>query len=98
MIWSSIKGNGVNDQIVNLQDRLKNMSTRASVAKEAASKAANTSKKVELTAGAIADANRQIISAGIDQAVAQIPSLNQEIYGDLKLQGTAGSGKREQFY
>ena len=41
------------------------MSTRASVAKEAASKAANTSKKVELTAGAIADANRQFISAGI---------------------------------
>ena len=87
------KGNGVDDQIVSLQDRLKNMSTRASVAKEAASKAANTSKKVELTAGAIADANRQIISAGIDQAVAQIPSLNQEIYGDLssKVQQAAGS-------
>lgn len=87
------KGNGVDDQIVNLQDRLKNMSTRASAAKEAASKAANTSKKVELTAGAIADANRQIISAGIDQAVAQIPSLNQEIYGDLssKVQQAAGS-------
>ena len=29
------KGNGVDDQIVNLQDRLKNMSTRASAAKEA---------------------------------------------------------------
>lgn len=87
------KGNGVDDQIVSLQDRLKNMSTRASVAKEAASKAANTSKKVELTAGAIADANRQIISAGIDQAVAQIPSLNQEIYGELssKVQQAAGS-------
>ena len=87
------KGSGVDDQIVSLQDRLKNMSTRASVAKEAASKAANTSKKVELTAGAIADANRQIISAGIDQAVAQIPSLNQEIYGDLssKVQQAAGS-------
>ena len=87
------KGNGVDDQIVSLQDRLKNMSTRASAAKEAASKAANTSKKVELTAGAIADANRQIISAGIDQAVAQIPSLNQEIYGDLssKVQQAAGS-------
>ncbi len=87
------KGNGVDDQIVSLQDRLKNMSTKASVAKEAASKAANTSKKVELTAGAIADANRQIISAGIDQAVAQIPSLNQEIYGDLssKVQQAAGS-------
>lgn len=87
------KGNGVDDQIVNLQDRLKNMSARASAAKEAASKAANTSKKVELTAGAIADANRQIISAGIDQAVAQIPSLNQEIYGDLssKVQQAAGS-------
>ena len=87
------KGNGVDDQIVSLQDRLKNMSARASVAKEAASKAANTSKKVELTAGAIADANRQIISAGIDQAVAQIPSLNQEIYGDLssKVQQAAGS-------
>lgn len=87
------KGNGVDNQIVSLQDRLKNMSTKASVAKEAASKAANTSKKVELTAGAIADANRQIISAGIDQAVAQIPSLNQEIYGDLssKVQQAAGS-------
>lgn len=87
------KGNGVDDQIVSLQDRLKNMSAKASVAKEAASKAANTSKKVELTAGAIADANRQIISAGIDQAVAQIPSLNQEIYGDLssKVQQAAGS-------
>ena len=87
------KGNGVDDQIVSLQDRLKNMSARASAAKEAASKAANTSKKVELTAGAIADANRQIISAGIDQAVAQIPSLNQEIYGDLssKVQQAAGS-------
>lgn len=87
------KGNGVDDQIVSLQDRLKNMSTKASAAKEAASKAANTSKKVELTAGAIADANRQIISAGIDQAVAQIPSLNQEIYGDLssKVQQAAGS-------
>lgn len=87
------KGSGVDDQIVSLQDRLKNMSARASVAKEAASKAANTSKKVELTAGAIADANRQIISAGIDQAVAQIPSLNQEIYGDLssKVQQAAGS-------
>lgn len=87
------KGNGVDNQIVSLQDRLKNMSTKASAAKEAASKAANTSKKVELTAGAIADANRQIISAGIDQAVAQIPSLNQEIYGDLssKVQQAAGS-------
>ena len=87
------KGSGVDDQIVSLQDRLKNMSARASVVKEAASKAANTSKKVELTAGAIADANRQIISAGIDQAVAQIPSLNQEIYGDLssKVQQAAGS-------
>ena len=87
------KGSGVDDQIVSLQDRLKNMSARASAAKEAASKAANTSKKVELTAGAIADANRQIISAGIDQAVAQIPSLNQEIYGDLssKVQQAAGS-------
>lgn len=87
------KGNGVDNQIVSLQDRLKNMSARASAAKEAASKAANTSKKVELTAGAIADANRQIISAGIDQAVAQIPSLNQEIYGDLssKVQQAAGS-------
>lgn len=87
------KGNGVDNQIVSLQNRLKNMSTKASAAKEAASKAANTSKKVELTAGAIADANRQIISAGIDQAVAQIPSLNQEIYGDLssKVQQAAGS-------
>ena len=87
------KGSGVDDQIVSLQDRLKNMSARASAAKEAASKAANTSKKVELTAGAIADANRQIISGGIDQAVAQIPSLNQEIYGDLssKVQQAAGS-------
>lgn len=87
------KGNGVDNQIVSLQNRLKNMSTKASAAKEAASKAANTSKKVELTAGAIADANRQIISAGIDQAVAQIPSLNHEIYGDLssKVQQAAGS-------
>ena len=87
------KGNGNDATIESLQNRLKAMSASASVAKEAASKAANTSKKVETTAGIIADANRQIISAGVDQAVAQIPALNQEIYGDLsaKVKQAAGS-------
>ena len=87
------KGNGNDAVIESVQNRLKAMSASASVAKEAASKAANTSKKVETTAGIIADANRQIISAGVDQAVAQIPALNQEIYGDLsaKVKQAAGS-------
>lgn len=87
------KGNGNDAVIESVQNRLKAMSASASVAKEAASKAANTSKKVETTVGIIADANRQIISAGVDQAVAQIPALNQEIYGDLsaKVKQAAGS-------
>ena len=87
------KGNGNDAVIESVQNRLKAMAASASVAKEAASKAANTSKKVETTAGIIADANRQIISAGVDQAVAQIPALNQEIYGDLsaKVKQAAGS-------
>ena len=87
------KGNGNDAVIESVQNRLKAMSASASVPKEAASKAANTSKKVETTAGIIADANRQIISAGVDQAVAQIPALNQEIYGDLsaKVKQAAGS-------
>ncbi len=87
------KGNGNDAVIESVQTRLRAMSASASVAKEAASKAANTSKKVETTAGIIADANRQIISAGVDQAVAQIPALNQEIYGDLsaKVKQAAGS-------
>ena len=87
------KGNGNDAVIESVQNRLKAMSASASVAKEAASKAANTSKKVETTAGIIADANRQIISVGVDQAVAQIPALNQEIYGDLsaKVKQAAGS-------
>lgn len=87
------KGKGNDAVIESVQNRLKAMSASASVAKEAASKAANTSKKVETTAGIIADANRQIISAGVDQAVAQIPALNQEIYGDLsaKVKQAAGS-------
>lgn len=87
------KGNGNDAVIESVQNRLKAMSASASVAKEAASKAANTSRKVETTAGIIADANRQIISAGVDQAVAQIPALNQEIYGDLsaKVKQAAGS-------
>lgn len=87
------KGKGNDAVIESVQNRLKAMSASASVAKEAASKAANTSKKVETTVGIIADANRQIISAGVDQAVAQIPALNQEIYGDLsaKVKQAAGS-------
>ena len=87
------KGNGNDAVIESVQNRLKAMSASASVAKEAASKAANTSKKVETTVGIIADANRQIISAGVDQAVAQIPALKQEIYGDLsaKVKQAAGS-------
>lgn len=77
------KGYGADTEIATLQSRLKTISTTATVAKDAATKAASTSSKIESVAGPITDASKQIISAGIDQAVAQIPALNQEIYGDL---------------
>ena len=45
-----------------------------------ASDVANTTHKV---ANDIAEINRTVVSAGVDQIVAQLPTINQTVYGDL---------------
>lgn len=78
-----LKGNGDDSTIESLQTQLKAISVSATVAKEAASKAASASENADAASGVVSDAAKQVISAGVDQAAAQIPAINQAIYGDL---------------
>lgn len=91
----SLKGSGSESdaEIESIQSRLANVSERASRAQSAASRAAVTTDKIHDVAEVIQDANRKIVSAAIDEAVAELPKLNEEIYSDLssKVNEVAGN-------
>lgn len=82
---NSLKGNSsvVDTQIETVQKRLDSLSGGAAKAQTAATKAAAASEKIHGVAETISDANHKLISAAMDEAVAQLPQINQEIYGDL---------------
>lgn len=82
---NSLKGNSsvADAQIEVVQKRLNSLSSGAAKAQTAAAKAATVTDKIHDTAEMISDANHKIISAAVDEAVAQLPQVNQEIYSDL---------------
>lgn len=82
---NSLKGNSnvVDTQIETVRKRLDSLSSGAAKAQMAATKAATATEKIHDVAETISDANHKLISAAMDEAVAQLPQINQEIYGDL---------------
>lgn len=82
---NSLKGNSsvVDTQIETVRKRLDSLSSGAAKAQMAATKAAAATEKIHDVAETISDANHKLISAAMDEAVAQLPQINQEIYGDL---------------
>lgn len=67
--------------------------TAAEDASKALSKASTVAGTTHKVASDIANVNRTVVSAGVDQIVAQVPSINSAIYGNLssKIASVAGS-------
>lgn len=81
----NLKGydSSVDAQISAVQASLSTISNGAQKAQTSASKAASTAEDLYDVAGVISDVNRQVVSSVVDQAVAQLPAINQELYNDL---------------
>ena len=80
-----LKGNSSTEdaQIEVVQKRLNSLSSGATKAQTAVAKAATVTEKIHDAEETISDANHKIISVAVDEAVAQLPQINQEIYSDL---------------
>lgn len=77
------KGFGLDSRIQALQQRLQNVANAAARSQSAANNAANKADRIHDTAEMISDFNKNVLSAAIDQAVAELPNINSEISGNL---------------
>lgn len=77
------KGLGFDTEIQQAQKKLGVLSKSASTASEAANKASSTTEKIANANSKLAEINRKIVSAAVDEAVAQLPAVNQRIFAEL---------------
>lgn len=77
------KGFGLDSRIQAVQQRLENVANAAARSQSAANSAANKADAIHDTAEMISDFNKNVLSAAIDQAVAELPNINSEISGTL---------------